>query len=296
MVWQRVRFALLAAVVVAAAALPIRAEDDKKPEPVGAPKDAPAQQFRTICEKVMVPEQYQCTVTTYKVVKSEEKYTAYKTVCEEQKRTVTVNKMVAETKTEQRTVTVCVPTEVERTTYKTSYVCKQVTEVKHKCVDKGHYECKEVPCGPSVGERLHKLCSRNSCESACEPACPKTKTAKVWVPCPTYIDVPCTRTVRECVRTPVTCKVTVMKPVQKTEPCQVTKYTCVPETKEVTVKVRKCVPYEATRPVCKCVPTTETVTKTRMVCKTVEKQVPVQPCESAGNPCCEPKHHFKCFR
>ena len=115
MVWQRVRFALLAAVVVAAAALPIRAEDEKKPEPVGAPKDAPKvdscpTQYRTICEKVMVPEEYQCNVTTYKVVNSEEKYTAYKTVCVEEKRTVTVNKMVAETKTVPRTVTVCVPT------------------------------------------------------------------------------------------------------------------------------------------------------------------------------------------
>jgi len=303
MVWQRVRFALLAAVVVAAAALPIRAEDEKKPEPVGAPKDAPKvepcpTQYRTICEKVMVPEEYKCNVTTYKLVKSEEKYTAYKTVCVEEKRTVTVNKMVAETKTEQRTVTTCVPTEEERTTYKTSYVCKQVTEVKHKCVDKGHYECKEVPCGPSMGERLHKLCSRNSCEceSSCQQACPKTKSVKVWVPCPTYIDVPCTRTVRECVRTPVTCKVTVMKPVQKTENVQVTVNKCVPETKEVMVKVQKCVPYEATRTVCKCVPTTETVTKTRMVCKTVEKQVPVETHECAAAPCCEPKHHFKCFR
>jgi hypothetical protein len=302
MLWQRVRFALLAAVVVAAAALPVWAEDEKKPEPVGAPKDAPKAepcplQYRTICVQEMVPEQYQCNVTTYKVVQSEEKYTAYKTVCVEEKRTVTVNKMVAETKTEQRCVTVCVPTEEERTTYKTSYVCRQVTEMKTKCVDKGHYECREVPCGPSMGERLHKLCSRHSCECECEPACPRTKTVKEWVPCPTIVQVPCTRTVRECVQTPVTCKVTVMKPVQKTENVQVTVQKCVPETKEITVQVSKCVPYEATRTVCKCVPTTETVTKTRMVCKTVEKQVPVveAACECPA-PCCEPRHHFRCFR
>jgi hypothetical protein len=298
MVWQRVRFALLAAVVVAAAALPVRAEDDKKPEAVAAPKDAAAPapcptQYTTICVKEWVPEQYTCTKTVYKTEQVTEKYTAYKTECVEETRTVTCNKMVPETKTVQKTVTVCVPTEEERTTMKTSYVCKQVTTMQKKCVDKGHYECKEVPCGPSVGERLHKLCHRNSCECECAPACPKTKTVKCWVPCPTIVEVPCTKTVRECVQTPVTCKVTVMKPVQKTENCQVTTYKCVAETKTVKVQVPKCVPYEATRTINKCVPTQETVTATRMVCKTVQKQVPVAPAPCEAAPCCGSKlGHF----
>jgi hypothetical protein len=85
-----------------------------------------------------------------------------------------------------------------------------------------------------------------------------------------------------------------MKRVEKVEEVPVTCYKCVPETKTVTVKVNKCVPYEATRTVTKCVPVQETVTATRMVCREVQKQVPVEaaPC---CNPCCDEGHHHRLF-
>ena len=48
-------------------------------------------------------------------------------------------------------------------------------------------------------------------------------------------------------------------------------------------------PYQATRTVCVSVPHTETVTCTRMVCRTVEKEVP---CEAACfETCCAKKGH-----
>ena len=71
MLLQRVRFALLAAVVVAAAVIPVRAEDEKKAEPIAPPKEAavaadPCVQYRTICVKEWVPEQYTCNKTVFK--------------------------------------------------------------------------------------------------------------------------------------------------------------------------------------------------------------------------------------
>jgi hypothetical protein len=61
------------------------------------------------------------------------------------------------------------------------------------------------------------------------------------------------------------------------------------------VMVKQCIPYQATRCVPTCVPCTEKVTCTRMVCKTICKQVPVETCapacggcnvaNSCGNPC-----------
>jgi len=303
MIWQRVRFALLAAMLVAAAALPVRAEEEPKPAPVEASKPVPPQEFCTVMVKELVPEPYTCTKTVYKIECHEEKYTAYK--CEQvpvqKTRTVTVNKTVAETKPVTRKVVTCVPTVEEKTVMQSHWVCHQVTVMEKKCVDKGHYECKEVPCGPSVGERLHKLCKRNSCECemACEAPCPKTKTVKVWVPCPTWIEVPKCKTERVCETKPVTCKVTVLKKVEKEETCNVTSYKCVAEQKveNYTCMETKQVPYEATRTVKKCVPVQETVTGTRMVCKMVEKKVPVAPaaCAAPCEPttCCKPKFfHF----
>jgi hypothetical protein len=296
MIWQRVRFALLAAMLVAAAALPVRAEDDQKPATGEALKtaptpSAPAQQFCTVYVKELVAEPYTCTKTVYKTESKEEKYTAYKCVQVpvEKTRTVTVYKTVAETKPVTRKVVTCVPTVEEKTTMVSHWVTHQVTVMEKKCVDKGHYECKEVPCGPSLSERVHKLCSSKhscDCEPVCEP-CPRTKTVKCWVPCPTYIDVPKCKTERVCETKPVTCKVTVYKRVEKEETCNVTVNKCVAEqkTEKYTCYETKQVPYEATRTVTKCVPVQETVTGTRMVCKTVAKQVPVAP---ACNPCCEP--------
>ena len=80
MIWQRVRFALLAAMLVAAAALPVRAEEEPKPAPVEASKPVPSQEFCTVMVKELVPEPYTCTKTVYKIECHEEKYTAYWTV------------------------------------------------------------------------------------------------------------------------------------------------------------------------------------------------------------------------
>jgi hypothetical protein len=309
MIWQRVRFALLAAMLVAAAALPVRAEDDKKPATgealKTAPTPAPAQQFCTVYVKELVAEPYTCTKTVYKTESKEEKYTAYKCVQVpvEKTRTVTVYKTVAETKPVTRKVVTCVPTVEERTTMQSHWVTHKVTVMEKKCVDKGHYECKEVPAGPSIGERIHHLTAKKSCgcEDACAPACdpcPRMKTVKCWVPCPTTIEVPKCKTERVCETKPVTCKVTVYKRVEKEETCNVTVNKCVAEqkTEKYTVCETKQVPYEATRIVTKCVPVQETVTGTRMVCKTVAKQVPVAPatCDPcAPTTCCKPKwFHF----
>ena len=48
------------------------------------------------------------------------------------------------------------------------------------------------------------------------------------------------------------------------------------------VMTTRTVPYQATRTVKVCVPYTETVTMTRMVAKTVQKQVPVMTCGGCG--------------
>jgi hypothetical protein len=292
MIWQRVSFALLAAMLVAAAALPVRAEDDKKP--AAGDDKKPAQEFCTVRVKRWVDEPYECTKTTYKVECKEEKYTAYKceTVPVEKSRTVTVCKTVPETKVEKRKVVECVPTWEEKTTMQKSWTCQKVTVMEKKCVDKGHYECKEVPCGPSFADRLHNAFRHSCggcgdcCETKCEPACPRTKTVKCWVPCPTYVECPRTKTERVCVEKPVTCKVCVMKKVEKEVECKVTTCKVVKEEKveKYTVCEVKKTPYEATRTVKKCVPVTETVKGTHKVCKWVEEKVPVSPC---ANTCCE---------
>jgi len=297
MIWQRVRVALLAAMLVAAAALPVRAEDDKKP--AAGEEKKPAQEFCTIKVKKWVDEPYECTKTTYKVECKEEKYTAYKceTVPVEKTRTVTVCKTIPETKVEKRTVVTCVPTVEERTHMENHWTCKKVCVMEKKCVDKGHYECKEVPCGPSISERLHTA-FHHGCDDDCNKceACPRTKTVRVWVPCPTYIDCPKTKTERVCESKPVTCKVTVYKKVEKVEDVKVTVCKVVKEEKieKYTVCETKRTPYEATRTVKTCVPVTEVVKGTRKVCKEVEEKVAVSPC---ANTCCDPceKHHFSLF-
>jgi hypothetical protein len=196
-----------------------------------------------------------------------------------------VCKPVYETKTVMQTVcekvSVCEP----RTVMKKCVTYKQVTTCTRKCVDKGHYECREVECGPSLSDRLRKCFHKNDC---CEPCCPKTKTVKVWVPCKVWVEVPhtCCKRCVECV--PVTCNVMVCKTVQKQVPCQVTtcNYVSTPETCTVQVMTMKQVPYQATRTVRVCKPVQESFTATRYVAHTVKKEVPVTTC---CTPCCETK-------
>src|SRR5262249_11280913 len=95
MVWQHVRAALTGCALVAAAALPARADDCCNSAPCGAPC---APQYRTVCVKEWVPEQYQATRTVYKHECRTETYTAYRceSVPETRTRTVTCYKMVPE--------------------------------------------------------------------------------------------------------------------------------------------------------------------------------------------------------
>lgn len=280
MLWQRARFALLAGVCLAGTAVPVRADD--APAAQDAAASAPATTTRKIQVTEWVPEPYKTTRTSFRMEQRQENYTAYRCECVPEKRMVTCTtyKMVPEVRDVTRTYCVCVPCVEERTVMQAHWTCKPVTTMVRKCVDMGHYECREVPCKPTLRERLAKLCGKDCCDE-----CPRTEVKKVWVKCPTIVETPVTKMQRVCEYRPVTCKVTVYKKEMRTETCQVTCHKCVPEckTEEVTVMVRKSVPYEATRTVCVCVPHAEEVTCTRMVAKVVEKEVPVCPA-----PCCEP--------
>jgi hypothetical protein len=289
MVWQHVRTVLLAGGVAALAAIPARA-DDCAPAPC-------APTYRTVCVKEWVPEKYQCTRTVYKTECKTETYTAYRceTVPETRTRTCTVYERVPEVRTVVRHVCENVPTVETRTIQERVVTCKPVTKTVRKCVDHGHYECREVPChSKEFRNTLHRLCHRNDCcEEACEPA---TKTVRVWVPCPVWEEHTVTVNERVCEYRPKIIQVTVCKRVMHEEKVQETVMVCKPVQKQetFTVCVTHRVPYQATRTVAVCVPHQEQVTATRMVCRTVEKQVP---CEAAAETtCCKPAHRslFRC--
>jgi hypothetical protein len=314
MIRQRLRKSLLASVVMAVAALPVRAGDaapavpnaplpnppaigggpvpfgGHAPYAAGAPHGAPCgPQMRTICVTEWVPQQYETCRTVYRQQCFQEKYTAYRTECVPQTvtRCVTVNQMVPEVREVVKTVCVPVTTCEQRTVMKTVTVCKPVTTVTRKCVDMGHYECREVPCSEGLLTRLHKHHHKNDCCAPCPPCPPPTKTVKVWVPNKVWVETPCTKMVRckECVPTTVTVRVCRMVPQQRVE--RVCCYKCVPVQKTVTctVMTTRCVPYEACRTVTRCVPVQEKVVCCRMVPRVVEKQVPVETCCEAA-PCC----------
>jgi hypothetical protein len=287
MVWLCVRRALLTSALLATAAVPARAADG-----CAAPA-APA--TRTVCVRECVPETFTTTRTVYTPVCQQQNYTAYRceTVPVQQTRTVTTYKMVPQVQTVCRTVWECVPTCETRTVMKTRTVCKPVTTMCRRCVDHGHYECRQVPCQPSLWERLKKCCHADDCCQPCAP--PKMKTQKVWVPCKVWETYPVTKTqrVRECY--PVTCQVTVMKRVAKQVQQQVTVCRCVPQQQTVTctAMTTRMIPYQATRTVTVCVPKTEQVTCTRMVWRTVQKQVPAETCceTSCQTSCCQGRRH-----
>ena len=289
MFWKRARIALLASFFMATTATVVRAEE--------ASSCAPA--TRTITCKVMVPEYYETTRTVNKMQCVEEKYTAYKCeyVKEERTRTCNVNRWVNEMKEETRTVCEWVKSCEERTIMKKVTTCKPVVHTVKKCVDKGHWECKEVECGPSISDRIHGLlgkakgllkkndCCESACNNACDNACKpvRTKTVKCWVPNKVWEECKVTKMERvtECV--PCKVNVQVCKKVAKQVKVQVCHKKCVTETKteKYTVCVPKKVAYEATRKVMKCVPVQEKVKCCKMVEKTVEKQVAdCDPCAS----------------
>jgi hypothetical protein len=262
-------------------------------EGCGAPGCAPAPCFKTVCVTEWVPEHYETVRTVYKTVCATENYTAYRTECvpETRTRVVTVYKSIPVVKEECRTVYKCVPTVETRTCWKTEVVCKTVTTIKRKCVDQGHWQCKEVCCEPNCFDKMKwKWSHRGCCDDCCMPA--KTKTVKEWVPNKVWIETPCTHVEKTCVKVPYTTQVTVMKSVPVQETFKVTTHTCVPEqvTQTYTVNVERKVAYQATRTVARCVPVQEKVTACRMVARTVEKQVPVEEC------CTPAKHSRKCCK
>jgi hypothetical protein len=278
MSWLHVRAALLSSVVLASSAAFVRA-DCGCAAPAAAPCAAPcAPATRTVTVTEWVPEKYEATRTVYKQECVQENYTACRTECtmEQRTRDVTVYKSVAETHNETRCVTRCVPCVEDRCVTKQVVTCVPETTYTHKCVDKGHYECREVACGPTLGESLHSLFHKNECcECACECACPRTKTVQVWVACKVDECVPCTHNVRhvECVQTVE--HVTVYKHVSEQVTVPVTCFHCVPECvkQTYTVSVPHQVSYQAVRNVTRCVPVTETYTACKMVAHCVEKQV-----------------------
>jgi len=307
MIWQSVRHVLLASAFTAAVALAGRAEEAAPPV-ASAPAPAcceAAPQYRTVCCTEWVAEQVPCTRTVYKAECRTETYTAYKCECvpETRTRVCTVYKMVPETRTEVRNVCVTVPCVEERTVMQTFVTCQPVTTMCRRCVDKGHYECREVPCEEKHHHKHHLFGhKKDCCEPCCEPCCPPpTKTVKVWVPCPTWEEYPVTKMVRSCECRPVTCKVTTCKTEVRQESYQVTCCKCVPEqkTETYTCYTTRTVPCQATRTVSVCVPVQETYTVCRMVPHTVTKQVAVEtccatPCCSTTccvQTCCKSKHH-----
>jgi hypothetical protein len=317
MLWQRIRIALLTGALVAMTGLTALATEDEKDkdaakadkgEKIGAPKekapppppppatDCCAPKTCTVWVNEYVQEQVPCTRTVYKKECRVEEYTAYKTECvpEVRTRNVTTYKKVCETVNETRTVCVSVPCVEERTVMKTRTVCVPVTHVERKCEDHGHYECREVPCGPSLHDRMKKHMHHNDCcEPCCEPV--KTKTVKVWVPCPVWVEKCVTKTEKRTECYAEVCKVTVCKKEFRTEVVPVTRVKCIPEchTETYTVNVSRCVPYKATRTVEICVPHTETYMACRTVCRKVAKEVPVVECCNPCAPCCDTCGHKK---
>lgn len=290
MIWKHVRIALLAGGIFAAAAVTARADDC-------APA-ACAPKCRTVCVNEWVPETYTTTRTVYKTECRQEAYTAYRceSVPETRTRTCTTYERVCETKNVTKKVCVMVPCVENRTVCKKVWECVPETKCVRKCVDKGHWECKEVECGPTLRERLKKHFHKNDCCDSCSnDCCPRTKTVRCWVPCPTWEEHTCTVMKKVCRTVSETCQVTVCKPTWKEEVCQVQCWKCVPKchTETYTVCVQRKVPYQCTRTVKVCVPCQETVTCCRMVCRKVEKQVPVCETSCCETTCCKPKCHGK---
>jgi hypothetical protein len=236
---------------------------------------------RTVCVTEWVPEQYVATRVSYRAECALEKYTATRTECVPETRayTCTVSRLVPEVREVVRTVCVPVTTVETCTVMKPVVTCTPVTVVCRKCVDMGHYECREVPCREGCLAKLRR-CLHHDC---CEP-CPRTKTVREWVPCPVVVEQPVTKIVRTCQWVPTPVPVTVCRMVPREERVQVCCYRCVsePQTRTCTVWVPRCVSYEATRTVVRRVPVEEKVTLCRMVPRVVQKEVPVTP------RCCTP--------
>jgi hypothetical protein len=296
MVRQSLRIALLVGTVAAlGSAAPARAQCCDQPAPTSCCQPA----TRTICVTECVPETYTTKRITYKTEQRIEKYTAYKCVptTECRERVCTVYKQVPEWREECRKVCVKVPCCEERTVMKPCYHTVTETKMVTKCVDRGHYECREVysPC-KAFCNGLSGLCHRhNDCDPCNPPPCPPSNcvTRKVWVPCMVQECCPVTCCRKVCEMRPEVIKVNTCRTEWREEKVKVCSYRCVPEqqVQKYTVCIMQQVPYEATRCVSVCVPCEETVTCTRMVAKTVLREVPCAPTtDCCSSPCCGSGH------
>jgi hypothetical protein len=254
-----------------------------------------------------VPETYTTKRITYKTETRTECYTAYKCVptyeCRE--RVCTVYKQVPEWREECRKVCVKVPCCEERTVMRPCYSYVTETKMVTKCVDRGHWECREeyshckALCNSlrGLGHRGHGCC--DPCNPCCNP-CPPNNcvTRKVWVPCMVQECCPVTCCRKVCEMRPEVIKVQTCRTEWREEKVRVCCTRCVPEqvVQKYTVCVNKMVPYQATRCFTVCVPCEELVTCTRMVAKTRMVEVPCAPCTECCTPCCTPccsshRHH-----
>lgn len=252
---------------------------------------------RTIRVRECVPETYKVKRTVYRSECKTEVVEGFRCerVPETRERTVCCVKRVPVTKVETRKCCHYVTEYQNRTVMKTCYKTVQETCMKKKCVKRGHWECESV-CKTNFMGILHNR--MNKCCDPCNPCCrePETRTVsrKHWVRCPEYQECPVTVCKKVCVQTPVTCKVAVCRAVWTEQKVNVCTYQCVTEKRveKYTVCVEKKVPCKITRTVRVCVPHEEEVTCTRMVSRTVCKEVPASNCcnnscdNGCANTCC----------
>jgi hypothetical protein len=289
----RARF--LIGLVAAAAVAPARADHNG-----GGCCEAPcAPAMRTVTCTEWVPQQYTTTRTAYRSECRQEAYTAFRCEysTETRTRTCTYYERVPECQTRTRTVCTMVPTVEERTCMRPHYSYVNETRMVCRTVDRGHYECREVPCHWQGLRNRFRRHGHGDCCDCCDPCPPPTRTVKVWVPCKVTVQCPVTSCRRVCTMVPEKTCVTVCRPVYRQETYQVTCYRCVPRQRVETYTV--CVPhrvaFQATRTVRVCVPYQETVTCCRMVARTVTRQVPCPVAECCYSPCCE-GHGTRCHR
>jgi hypothetical protein len=287
-----VRKAALLGAVLAAVTPSARADVGGCAPPPCAPA---APQFRTVYVTECVPETYQARRVVYTPQTRVEHYTAHR--CESvpvvREHTYTVYRQVPVTRTEVRRVCVNVPVCEERTVMRPVWTTQTCTVMRTRCVDRGHYECREVYSHrAAMRNRLHghRRHGHGDCCEPCPPPCPPpTKTVKVWVPCKVQEQYPVTTCRRVCTMQPTVVRVTVCRPVWQDRTVTVCTTQCVPEQRvcRTTVMTTRTVPYQATRTVTVCVPSEQLVTCTRMVTRCVARQVPVAPCEdSCFTVCC----------
>jgi hypothetical protein len=234
-----------------------------------------------------VQEQRQVCCTTYKTEQRCVTCTGYRceTYTVPEVRTVCCKRYVTEQCMECRTVCERIPYWTEKTVMKTHWVTQQCTEMRTRCVDKGHYECCEVPCRTGLLERLHK---KDCCDPCACDCCPKTKTVQKWVPCKVTECCPVTVCKRVKVCEPCTVKVCCYKTCTKQVQVPVCKTRCITEQKQVTVNkcCKRMVPYTYTKTVCCRVPCQEMRTVTVCVPRCVQKQVNAGGCCAPISNCC----------